>query len=125
MELARLRNHHANWRTALIDWLQEGFFLCDEDGAVVEINTAFTAILGFGAEGLPYTSRHPWWPDSRAIRRRTRRAEAFDQVMRQPSGSFVIPVTHRDGTGCGPRSPSTSCTTRIPGGAWWWAPSAT
>jgi PAS domain S-box-containing protein len=98
VELARLRNHHANWRTALIDSLQEGFFLCDETGAVVEINTAFTAILGFGAEGLPYTSRHPWWPDSQGDpEAHALVAEAFDQVMRLPSGSFVIPVTHRDG----------------------------
>ena len=30
VELARLRNHHARWRTALIDSLQEAFFVCDE-----------------------------------------------------------------------------------------------
>ena len=46
VELARLRNHHARWRTALIDSLQEAFFVCDDSGAVIEINTAFTDILG-------------------------------------------------------------------------------
>ena len=42
VELARLRNHHARWRTALVDSLQEAFFVCDEHGAVIEVNTAFT-----------------------------------------------------------------------------------
>ncbi len=54
VELARLRGHHLRWRTALIDSLQEAFFVCDESGAVVEINTAFTDILGYGPEDLPY-----------------------------------------------------------------------
>ena len=31
VELARLRNHHARWRTALIDSLQEAFFVCDDE----------------------------------------------------------------------------------------------
>ena len=64
VELARLRNHHARWRTALVDSLQEAFFVCDEHGAVIEINTAFTDILGYGPEGLPYDAVHPWWPDA-------------------------------------------------------------
>ena len=57
--LAQLRNHHARWRTALIDSLQEAFFVCDEHGTVIEINGAFADILGFDAAGLPYTSVHP------------------------------------------------------------------
>ena len=62
VELARLRTHHARWRAALIDSLHEAFFLCDESGAVVEINAAFTDILGYGPEGLPYPAEHVWWP---------------------------------------------------------------
>ena len=57
IELARLRNHHARWRTALVDSLQEAFFVTDEQGAVIEINTAFTDIMGYGADGLPYRHR--------------------------------------------------------------------
>ncbi|MGH3068121.1 MAG: SpoIIE family protein phosphatase [Streptosporangiaceae bacterium] len=98
VELARLRSHHARWRAALIDSLHEGFFLCDEAGRVIEINAAFTTILGYGPDGLPYASPHPWWPhqdaDSEA-RRQTR--DAFAQLMDQSKGSFVAPVTHRDG----------------------------
>ena len=54
IELARMRNHHARWRTALVDSLQEAFFICNEQGAIIEINSAFADILGYGEEGLPY-----------------------------------------------------------------------
>ncbi|WP_436844303.1 response regulator [Streptomyces canus] len=53
VELSRLRTHHARWRTALVDSLQEAFFVCDEDGAVIEINAAFTDILGYGPTSCP------------------------------------------------------------------------
>ncbi|BBX71229.1 SpoIIE family protein phosphatase [Mycolicibacterium psychrotolerans] len=99
VELARLRDHHARWRTALVDSLQEAFFVCDESGAVVEINGAFTDILGFDASGLPYEPMYPWWPaadtDADAHREVT---EAFGSLMDQPHGTIVeVPVTHRDG----------------------------
>lgn len=99
VELARLREHHSQWRSALVDSLQEAFFVCDEDGAVIEINAAFTDILGFGVDGLPYPPLHPWWPsahgDSEAHRQFT---DAFGQLMEQASGSLAaVPVTHRDG----------------------------
>ncbi len=98
VELAQLRNHHARWRAALIDSLHEAFFLCDEKGAVVEINAAFTGILGYGPEGLPYTPEHVWWPPEDAepeVHRQV--SEAFRQLMEQSKGSFVAPVTHKDG----------------------------
>jgi hypothetical protein len=98
VELSRLRNHHARWRTALVDSLQEAFFVCDERGAVIEINTAFADVLGYGPDGLPYEPTHPWFPDP-AID-----PEAFQQVsdsfaglLGQDQGTFTVPVTHRDG----------------------------
>jgi PAS domain S-box-containing protein len=98
VELARLRSHHARWRAALIDSLHEGFFLCDEAGRVVEINAAFTAVLGYGPDGLPYAPPYPWWPDQDTdpdARRQS--SEAFAQLVKQSKGGFVAPVTHRDG----------------------------
>ncbi|MGW3788458.1 SpoIIE family protein phosphatase [Micromonospora chokoriensis] len=96
--LARLRNHHARWRTALIDSLQEAFFVCDENGAVIEINTTFTDILGYGPEGLPYPASPPWWPsrdtEPEAYQQVT---DALTQLTGQTSGAYTIPVTHRDG----------------------------
>ncbi|SEG81390.1 PAS domain S-box-containing protein [Thermomonospora echinospora] len=98
VELSRLRNHHARWRTALIDSLQEAFFVCDESGAVVEINTAFTDILGYGPEGLPYTPLHPWWPDAETDPEAHRQvADVFADLLNRNQGSRIIPVTHRDG----------------------------
>ena len=98
VELARLRSHHARWRAALIDSLHEAFFLCDEAGRVIEINAAFTAILGYGPDGLPYASPYPWWPDQNADpEARRQSSEAFAQLMEQSKGGFVAPVTHRDG----------------------------
>ncbi|GAA4609307.1 PAS domain S-box-containing protein [Actinoplanes octamycinicus] len=98
VELARLRNHHARWRTALVDSLQEAFFVCDEDGAVIEINAAFTDKLGFGPEGLPYAPVHPWWPDAeREPDAHAQVRAAFDLLMQQRHGDYTIPVRHRDG----------------------------
>ncbi|MEU9981008.1 SpoIIE family protein phosphatase [Streptomyces sp. NPDC050856] len=98
VKLARLRNHHATWRAALIDSLQEAFFVCDETGAVVEINTAFTDILGYGPEDLPYRPQHPWWPDEKADPEAHRQvSEAFTRVVAESKGAYTIPVTHRAG----------------------------
>ena len=50
---------------------REAFFVLDDLGAVIEINSAFTEILGYGPDGLPYLLQHPWWPDPRPNRRPT------------------------------------------------------
>jgi len=97
MQLARLRNHHARWRTALVDSMQEAFFVCDENGAVIEINTAFTGILGYGPEGLPYEPIHPWWSDGGDPEAAEQAARSFAELLGEPSGSYTVPVTHRNG----------------------------
>ncbi|MFC4062181.1 SpoIIE family protein phosphatase [Planomonospora corallina] len=98
VELARMRNHHTRWRTAMIESLQEAFFVTDDSGAVVEINSAFTDTLGYGPEGLPYTPMHPWWPDEADDpQAHAMVAAAFSQLVSEGRGSCVIPVTHRDG----------------------------
>jgi PAS domain S-box-containing protein len=98
VELARLRSHHARWRTALVDSLQEAFFVCDEHGTVIEINTAFTDVLGYGPEGLPYEPVHPWFPDIDAEPDARRQVEtAFAELLDRTHGHFTIPVTHRHG----------------------------
>ncbi|WP_405150307.1 SpoIIE family protein phosphatase [Sphaerisporangium sp. NBC_01403] len=98
VELARMRTHHARWRTAMIDSLQEAFFVTDETGAVIEINAAFTDILGYGPEGLPYTPLHPWWPSEADDPQAHRMvAEAFARLVSEGRGSCVVPVTHGEG----------------------------
>ena len=98
IELARLRGHQVRWRTALVDSLQEAFFVCDEHGAVIEINSAFAEILGYGPEQLPYQPTHPWWPDADTDPEAHRQTEAaFAGLLRNPQSAFTVPVNHRDG----------------------------
>jgi PAS domain S-box-containing protein len=98
IELARLRSHHARWRTALVDSLQEAFFVCDEHGTVIEINAAFADILGYGPEGLPYEAEHPWWPDADAEPEAHHQVEeSFAGLIGATRGTYTVPVTHRDG----------------------------
>ncbi|WP_245777825.1 SpoIIE family protein phosphatase [Lentzea xinjiangensis] len=98
VDLARLRGQHARWRDALIDSLQEAFFVCDDDGTVVEINSAFTEMLGYGPEGLPYPVPHPWWPDAETDPEERRQfTDAFDTRTGRDNSSKTVPVVHRDG----------------------------
>ncbi|MET0237783.1 MAG: SpoIIE family protein phosphatase [Kibdelosporangium sp.] len=98
VELSRLRTNHARWRTALIDSLQEAFFVCDGNGDVIEINSAFTDILGYGPDALPYRPQHPWWPDENTDPEAHRQtADVFAALLRDDHGTYDIPVTHRDG----------------------------
>jgi PAS domain S-box-containing protein len=98
VELARLRNHHARWRAALLDSLHEAFYLVDEHGDVVEVNAGFTDLLGYGPEGLPYPPKRPWWPDEEADPEGHRLAsEALNRLLKDSTGSFTVPLRHRDG----------------------------
>jgi len=98
VELSRLRGHHNRWRDALVESLQDAFCVIDGQGTVVEINAAFTEILGYGPEGLPYRPRYPWWPDPADDPDGDLAAgEAFARFLRDGAGTFTVPVTHRDG----------------------------
>ncbi len=98
VQLSRMRGQHARWRAALIESLHEAFFLCGPDGAVLEINSAFADLLGYGPEGLPYRSPHPWWPDDESdpdARRMV--ADAERETRELAGGSYTVPLRHRDG----------------------------
>jgi PAS domain S-box-containing protein len=99
VNLARLRDHHARWRAALIDSLQEAFFICDAEGTVVEMNSAFADILGYDAAGLPYPPVQPWWPSADRDPEGHRMTQnALRELMSRPNGRIPsIPVIHRDG----------------------------
>ena len=120
VELARLRSHHARWRAALIDSLHEAFFLCDEAGRVIEINAAFTAILGTARMAC----RTP--PRTRGGRTRTRIRKPGARAARHLPSSWSRaravswhPSRTAMGAGAGSRPASTRCRTPIPAGAWW------
>jgi PAS domain S-box-containing protein len=79
------------FRTALVNSLQEGFFVADHEGAVVEMNNAFAEILGYPAEGLPYRWPHPWLVDEKTA------AQQQARVRSVGSADYETPIRHKDG----------------------------
>jgi PAS domain S-box-containing protein len=79
------------FRNAVVNSLQEGFFVSDRTGAVVEINDAFSKLTGYPADGLPYRWPYAWLVDEKAARLQQSRLAAQDQVQ------YETPIRHRDG----------------------------
>jgi len=75
------------FRTALVESLQDGFFVADNRGTIVEVNSAFGVLTGYGADAVPYPVPHPWALPDRA---------GYPQIGTEAS-RFVMPVRHRDG----------------------------
>jgi PAS domain S-box-containing protein len=96
--LARFRNRESQFRRTLIDSLQEGFFVTDQEGTLLEANQAFLALVGYGPDGLPFRWPHPWVPDPGtdpegwAVM-----AGAYAGYQRHSGGRYTVPVRHRDG----------------------------
>ncbi|MGW5715408.1 SpoIIE family protein phosphatase [Amycolatopsis sp. NPDC003865] len=98
IRLARLRTQHSRWRAAMIESMQEGFFVCDADGRVVEMNAACSDLIGYGPDGLPYSPPFPWAPDPDDDPVAYRQvADALGRSRTEPSGNFVLPLRHREG----------------------------
>ena len=98
LALARVRRREAAWRGALLGALQDGLFVVDGAGQVVQINEGFADIFGYGRDGLPYAVPHPWWPDA------DREPDEYQQVVAamaevQASGQArkLLALRHRDG----------------------------
>jgi PAS domain S-box-containing protein len=79
------------FRTALVNSLQEGFFVADHVGSVIEMNNALIEILGYPTEGLPYRWPHPWLVDKTTAR------EQQSLVRSNGSAEYETPIRHRDG----------------------------
>ncbi|MCG8914271.1 SpoIIE family protein phosphatase [Actinokineospora sp. PR83] len=98
LELARLRSHQAAWRAALVESLDDGFFMMDAAGTILEMNAACGQILGFDARGLPYPRPYPWWPVSEVDPRAAQRLEdALDQALAGGGGRFEVPARRDTG----------------------------
>ena len=64
----------------------------------VEINAAFTDIMGFGPEELPYAPVRPWWPDEKDDPEGHQMLkEGLGRLMTDSKGSFTVPLRRRDG----------------------------
>ncbi|MFF0499636.1 SpoIIE family protein phosphatase [Nocardia aobensis] len=91
-ELQRLRAEDLEgrdaFRTALVESLQDGFFVAADDGTITEVNSAFGALTGYGPDSVPYPLPHPWTDDESATHYPALGTEA---------ARFVMPARHRDG----------------------------
>jgi len=98
LQLAQLRNREAQFRRTLIDAMQEGFYLCDDNGAVIEANQAFYDLVGYDAAGLPYPSPQPWVPAGDVDPQAWAICEqAHAQSLQAGARRFTVPVQHRSG----------------------------
>ncbi len=98
LRLTQLRTRQSRWRAALTESLQEGFFVLDQQGRMVEVNAAFERILGYGHEGTPYGIPRPWWPDPVTDPEGYQLAsEGAQAERRERTGRFVVPLRHRLG----------------------------
>ncbi len=95
LELARLRTRESEFRRALVDSLQEGLFVSDAGGTVVEVNSTFGDITGFGPDGAPYEPPYPWLADDPYLRQLFE--SAATEALQSDSGQFIVPLQHRDG----------------------------
>ena len=79
------------FRNAVVNSLQEGFFVAEPGGAVTEINDAFVRLTGYSTDGLPYLWPHPWLVDHESARTQQSRLAVQKQVQ------YDTPIRHRDG----------------------------
>ncbi|TLF76495.1 SpoIIE family protein phosphatase [Nocardia cyriacigeorgica] len=75
------------FRTALVESLQDGFFVADARGTIIEVNSAFGELTGYGANEVPYALPHPW-----SLPEGQRYPDLGTAALR-----FVTQIRHRDG----------------------------
>ncbi|HEY2206291.1 MAG TPA: SpoIIE family protein phosphatase [Pseudonocardia sp.] len=99
LAMARLRSHEGAWRIALLNALGDGLFISDgADGPVVEINEAFSTILGYASEDLPFAQPYPWWPEPGDDPEGAVLVERAQAELRSAGrGRWTLPMRHRDG----------------------------
>ena len=98
LEMARFRNRESQFRRTLVDSLQEGFFVTDEEGTILEANQAFLTLVGYSPDGLPYRWPHPWIPDRGADPDgRAAMEQAFASYKRDGGGRYTVPARHSGG----------------------------
>ncbi len=96
LELARLRNHEATWRTAMVNSLQDGFYVFDlASAAITEINPAMTELLGLRPEDLPCAPPYPFFPtDEEDPEGPARLYDTFAATTTIDRGQIVVPLRH-------------------------------
>ncbi|MEU8660844.1 PAS domain S-box protein [Actinoplanes philippinensis] len=90
--------HDTTWAANLLPDSDDGIFLADEDGVVLEVNDAWTRIVGFGPEGVPYRAPYPWWPDTTEDPEAHAGLDAaLTDLLGAGSGTYEVMLRHQQG----------------------------
>ncbi|MFB9335604.1 PAS domain S-box protein [Actinoplanes octamycinicus] len=88
----------AEWSASLFRDSDDGIFVADEDGVVLEVNEAWARLVGWGRDQAPYPPPHPWWPESGDDPEvRAQLDAALAQLRAGSSGSYEVRFRHRSG----------------------------
>jgi PAS domain S-box-containing protein len=94
---ARERNLDADWRRAALTAVQDGVVVFDTTGLVIEMNQAFTDLVGYSMDDGPLRPPYPWWPteaeDPEAL---AEIRKAFDQLSEGVLASGEFRFRRRD-----------------------------
>ncbi|MCA0296314.1 MAG: response regulator [Actinobacteria bacterium] len=62
LERARERSLDTAWRRAVMTAIHDGLVIFDAEGLVLEMNQAFSDLLGYTMADGPFRPPYPWWP---------------------------------------------------------------
>jgi PAS domain S-box-containing protein len=97
LRLAELRNAEAAWRRALVESMQDAFFISSADGVLLEVNDAFRDLVGHPVR-TPMAAPFPWTDDGALDPAGKARVEAEVARVRQDGhGTATGPLRHADG----------------------------
>lgn len=82
-----------SWLSGIASVIRDGLIVVDSTGLILQMNRAFTEIVGYGLDEGPYRPPYPWWPtpeedaESLAVILRT-----FETVLRDgdSQGEFFL-----------------------------------
>ncbi|WP_156758147.1 SpoIIE family protein phosphatase [Actinokineospora pegani] len=95
LEMARLRTQQAAWRAALVEALDDGFFMMDGDGAILEMNAAFAQTLGIDPADVPVTRPYPWVPPHPDTGEKLE--TLLSEGLTDGGGRFLVPAVRPSG----------------------------
>lgn len=80
LERARSRSRDAAWRRAVMTTFQDPLLIADLNGVVLEVNDAFTELLGWDLSDGPIELPYPWSPGAQTV---TESLTQFAQTVEQ------------------------------------------
>ena len=58
----RSASPETRWLRAIVSSVHEGMVVFDPEGLILELNSAFSDMFGYGPEDFPIVPPYPWWP---------------------------------------------------------------